>query len=168
MGIAFLVQRVYGVTSTIHAGRDAQQRQIRGRVINCNQEWILSFQSHGYGFSFVDDEGAWKKVKSVTLQSENVETWNIRVAEDESYTAENCIVKNCPLQLDVIERAMQLWSNPNDLILSPFTGIGSEGVVALEMGRRFVGAELKLSYYEQAKLNLEIAANKKNQLSLFD
>jgi DNA modification methylase len=74
----------------------------------------------------------------------------------------------CPLQLDVIERALQLWSNPNDLILSPFCGIGSEGYVALEMGRRFVGAELKLSYYEQAKLNLEIAASKKNQLSLFN
>lgn len=168
MGIAFLVQRVYGVTSTIHSGRDAQQRKMHGRTINCQKEWILSFQSHGYGFSFVDDEGAWKKVKSVTPQTENAETWNIRVAEDESYTAENCIVKNCPLQLDVIERAMQLWSNPNDLIFDPFNGIGSTGVVALQMQRRYVGSELKESYYDQAKLNLEIAASKKNQLSLFD
>jgi len=76
----------------------------------------------------------------------------------------------CPLQLDVIERAMMLWSNENDLVLSPFTGIGSEGFVALEMGRRFVGAELKKSYFEQACKNLEIAAKKANggQLGLFD
>lgn len=60
----------------------------------------------------------------------------------------------CPLQLDVIRRALKLWSNPNDVVLSPFAGIGSEGYVALEQGRRFVGAELKRSYYEQAVANL--------------
>jgi DNA modification methylase len=60
----------------------------------------------------------------------------------------------CPLQLEVIRRAMDLWTNPNDVVLSPFTGIGSEGYVALEKGRRFVGAELKGSYYEQAARNL--------------
>jgi len=64
----------------------------------------------------------------------------------------------CPLQLEVIRRAMKLWSNPGDVVLSPFAGIGSEGVVALEMGRRFVGAELKTSYYEQASRNLAEAA----------
>lgn len=61
----------------------------------------------------------------------------------------------CPLQLDVIRRALKLWSNPNDVVLSPFAGIGSEGYVALEQGRRFVGAELKRSYYEQAVANLK-------------
>jgi hypothetical protein len=64
----------------------------------------------------------------------------------------------CPLQLEVIRRALRLWSNPGDIVLSPFAGIGSEGVVALEMGRRFVGVELKGSYYEQAKANLQHAA----------
>lgn len=63
----------------------------------------------------------------------------------------------CPLQLDVIERAMELWSNPGDLVLSPFTGIGSEGYVAIEMGRRFIGSELKKSYFELAKRNLKDA-----------
>ena len=63
----------------------------------------------------------------------------------------------CPLQLDVIERAMELWSNPGDLVLSPFAGIGSEGFVAVKNGRRFVGAELKASYWKQAVSNLEIA-----------
>jgi DNA modification methylase len=63
----------------------------------------------------------------------------------------------CPLQLDVIKRAIELWSNPGDLVLSPFAGIGSEGYMALQMGRRFVGAELKRSYWEQATANLSHA-----------
>jgi len=63
----------------------------------------------------------------------------------------------CPLQLDVIERSMQLWSNPGDVVWSPFMGIGSEGYVAIQMGRKFVGAELKASYFALAKRNLEQA-----------
>jgi len=70
----------------------------------------------------------------------------------------------CPLQLDVIERAVTLWSNPNDLVYSPFAGIGSEGVGSLSLDRRFVGSELKESYFNQACQNL---ANAKAQLSLF-
>ena len=54
---------------------------------------------------------------------------------------------------------MLLWTNPDDLVLSPFMGIGSEGVIALEMGRRFVGAELKPSYWRQAVANLTTAAS---------
>jgi superfamily II DNA or RNA helicase len=61
----------------------------------------------------------------------------------------------CPLQLDVIRRALELWTNPNDLVLSPFAGIGSEGYVALEMERRFIGIELKESYFREAIRNLE-------------
>ena len=60
----------------------------------------------------------------------------------------------CPLQLEVIRRGLQLWSNPGDLVLSPFAGIGSEGHVSLEMGRRFVGFELKPSYFNCAVKNL--------------
>lgn len=60
----------------------------------------------------------------------------------------------CPLQLDVIERAVELWSNPGDLVYSPFAGIGSEGVGALTLNRRFVGSELKKSYAEWACVNL--------------
>jgi len=65
----------------------------------------------------------------------------------------------CPLQLDVIERAVELWSNPGDTVFSPFTGIGSEGYVALKMGRKFVGAELKDSYFRIAVKNLKHAAS---------
>ncbi len=60
----------------------------------------------------------------------------------------------CPLQLEVIRRGIDLWTNPGDVVLSPFAGIGSEGHVALQMGRRFVGVELKSSYYQQASKNL--------------
>ena len=63
----------------------------------------------------------------------------------------------CPLQLEVIRRAVKLWTNPRDVVWSPFAGIGSEGFVALEMGRKFIGSELKRSYYEQACRNLQKA-----------
>jgi DNA modification methylase len=61
----------------------------------------------------------------------------------------------CPLQLDLIERLLFLWSIPGDVVFSPFTGIGSEGYVALHMGRKFIGSELKPSYFNLAKSNLE-------------
>lgn len=72
----------------------------------------------------------------------------------------------CPLQLEVIRRALKMWSNPGDTVLSPFAGIGSEGYVAIQEGRKFVGAELKASYYKQAALNLAAAANRP-QLDMF-
>lgn len=74
----------------------------------------------------------------------------------------------CPLQLSVIRRAIKLWSNPGDVVLSPFAGIGSEGHVALEQGRRFVGAELKQSYFEQAARNLAAAEEPEAQEGLFN
>ena len=71
----------------------------------------------------------------------------------------------CPLQLDVVDRAVILWSNPGDLVYSPFAGIGSEGYSALGHNRRFIGSELKKSYFEQACANLK---NAKAQSSLFN
>lgn len=68
-----------------------------------------------------------------------------------------------PLQLGVIERAVKLWSNPGDLVLSPFAGIGSEGVVSIKHGRRFTGVELKQSYFDTACRNLAAA---EGQMSL--
>lgn len=60
----------------------------------------------------------------------------------------------CPLQLEVIRRGVMLWSNPGDVVLSPFMGIGSEGYVSVQMNRKFVGVELKTSYFKQAAANL--------------
>lgn len=74
----------------------------------------------------------------------------------------------CPLQLEVIRRAIRLWTNPGDVVLSPFGGIGSEGVVAIEEGRKAVLIELKRSYYEQAARNLANAASAgESQMDLF-
>jgi DNA modification methylase len=68
----------------------------------------------------------------------------------------------CPLQLEVISRAVKLWTNPYDEVLSPFAGIGSEGFECVKADRRFIGIELKKSYYDQACANLKAAqeANK--------
>lgn len=96
---------------------------------------------------------------SNTLQKDSA-----REEEDEKHI--------CPLQLQVIERALQLWTNPNDLVLSPFAGIGSEGYVSIQQERRFIGFELKESYYKQAVLNLRKASSIKSRSligdSLFD
>jgi DNA modification methylase len=60
-----------------------------------------------------------------------------------------------PLQLDVIERGLILWSNPGETVLTPFMGVGSEVYAALSLGRRAIGIELKSSYYQQAKANIK-------------
>jgi DNA modification methylase len=71
----------------------------------------------------------------------------------------------CPMALDLIERAIQLWSNPGDVVFDPFSGVGSTGYQAIKMGRKFVGSELKQSYFAQACKNIESA--KANQSRLF-
>lgn len=74
----------------------------------------------------------------------------------------------CPLQLDFIERCVRLWSNPGDLVLDPFGGIGSTGVVAVQFGRRSVSCELKPSYWHTACRNLADAVEQAAVVSLFD
>ena len=91
-------------------------------------------------------------------QTRTLQYQNARADDDERHIA--------PLQLDVIERAMQLWSAPGDVVFSPFMGIGSEGYVALQTGRKFIGAELKESYFALARRNLDEAENVE-QLDLF-
>lgn len=73
----------------------------------------------------------------------------------------------CPLQLQTIERCLELWSNHGDVVLSPFAGIGSEGYQAIKSGRKFIGIELKESYYRQALRVLDYVDNEQKQLSLF-
>lgn len=77
---------------------------------------------------------------------------------------EKDIVHISPLQLDVIERCLDLWSNPGDTVLTPFLGIGSEVFCAVEMGRKGIGIELKPSYYEQAVRNLADVGNPRASL----
>jgi hypothetical protein len=79
--------------------------------------------------------------------SDTLQYRSARANEDERHI--------CPLQLEVIRRGLQLWSNPGDVVLSPFAGIGSEGYCSMQMDRRFVGFELKPSYYNCAVKNLQ-------------
>ncbi len=92
------------------------------------------------------------------------ESDTLHVAEARSDDDERHI---CPLQLGTIERCLRLWSNPGELVLSPFAGIGSEGYEAIRLGRRFVGFELKPAYADVAARNLRSAEAKRAQGLLF-
>ena len=104
----------------------------------------------------------WQKWASpVWMDIQQTNTLNVRAAK------ENKDEKHlCPLQLDLIERAVILWSNPGDVVLSPFMGIGSEGYVSVKLKRKFVGVELKEAYWRQACKN--IANVEAQAASLFD
>lgn len=103
---------------------------------------------------------AWQKYASPVWMdinpSDTLQYTSARDHEDERHI--------CPLQLEVTRRAIRLWSHKDDVVWSPFAGIGSEGYVALQEGRKFIGAELKASYFRQAVENLRAATMR--QLSL--
>lgn len=103
----------------------------------------------------------WQKVASPIWMdinpSDTLQYRSAREHDDERHIA--------PLQLEVIRRGVALWTNPGDVVLSPFMGIGSEGYVSLELGRKFIGVELKESYFRQAVANL--AAVKSGTADLF-
>lgn len=92
-------------------------------------------------------------------QSNTLQRESARQQQDEKHI--------CPLQLDVIERCVELWTNPNDIVFTPFLGIGSEIYQSLKMGRRGVGIELKESYYNQAVLNCKSVEDYKPPKKLF-
>lgn len=106
----------------------------------------------------------WRRYASpVWLDIDQSNTLNAKIAREEDDLAHIC-----PLQLDVIERALELWSTVDDLVLDPFAGIGSTGYQAIQMNRYFIGFELKESYFKQAAANLAIAESTgKEQHSLF-
>ncbi|MCK9569516.1 site-specific DNA-methyltransferase [Candidatus Pacearchaeota archaeon] len=93
-----------------------------------------------------DAHGVWTDIRETDV----LENWKCAKEEgDEKHV--------CPLQLEVIRRLVKLYSNPGELILDPFMGIGSTGYVAVEQGRQAVGFELKESYHHQAERNIELA-----------
>lgn len=104
----------------------------------------------------------WQRYASpVWFDIKQTNVLNIKAAKDDK--DEKHI---CPLQLDVIERAIDLWTNPGDIAFTPFLGIGSEAYQALKMGRRAVGIELKESYFNQAVQNCMEVTEEKNQISI--
>tara|TARA_R110000868_G_scaffold129099_1_gene337550 strand:- start:1309 stop:2205 length:897 start_codon:yes stop_codon:yes gene_type:complete len=131
-------------------------------------DYLLIFRAPGENTEPVEHSHAdfpveqWQKWASpVWMDIRQTDTLNVRAAKD------NADEKHiCPLQLDLIERALVMWSNPGDIVLSPFMGIGSEGVVSLRTKRRFLGVELKESYFRQATKYL--AEAEATAPSLFD
>lgn len=107
----------------------------------------------------LDQWQEWASPVWMTINQTNV--LNVKAARDQADEKHLC-----PLQLDVIDRALVMWSNPGDVVLSPFMGIGSEGFQAIKRGRKFFGVELKESYWRQASRNLADA--ERNSATLFD
>lgn len=125
-------------------------------------DYVIVFRAPGENRvpiqSDVDNETWIEWARPVWLGIRETDTLNERVARE---AADERHV--CPLQLPLIERCVRLWSNKGETVLSPFAGIGSEGVVAVRQGRRFVGCELKASYWKTA---CEYLAAAEQQLAL--
>ena len=135
-------------------------KSVRENAAMCRQgipDYLVTMRAPGvservtHGAEFPVD--LWQKVASPVWMdinpSDTLQYTSAREHDDERHI--------CPLQLEVIRRGVMLWTNPDDIVLSPFMGIGSEGHVSVQMGRRFVGVELKASYYQQAVRNLATA-----------
>ncbi len=137
-------------------------KQIRKDSSMCRQglpDYVVTFRKpgdnpepipHTYEVFPVD---VWQRYASPVWmdirQSNTLQRISARDEKDEKHI--------CPLQLDVIERCIDLWTNQNDIVLDPFAGIGSVPYQAVLMGRRGIGIELKDSYFEQGRANLETA-----------
>jgi hypothetical protein len=137
-------------------------KTVRENASMCRQgipDYLITMRTHGDVVERVKHThenypvSDWQKVASPVWMdidpSDTLQYSSAREHDDERHI--------CPLQLEVIRRGVELWTNPGDIVLSPFAGIGSEGYVSLQMGRRFVGVELKDSYYRQASANLNRA-----------
>jgi DNA modification methylase len=135
-----------GFTSYIGDGEIPGEKKKRDPVSTKSEE----YDSHKkYNTDPIYSHQVWRRYASPVWmdinQTDTLQYRSARDARDERHI--------CPLQLPVIRRAIELWTNKNDIVLSPFGGIGSEPVVALEMGRRAIAIELKDSYYKQMKAN---------------
>jgi len=141
----------------------------RAKTRGCLHDYLIKFRAPGDNAVAIDNigevsrnewikwaEGTWGDIR---------ETGTLNVKEGRGDDDTKHI---CPLQLEVIRRLVKLFSNPGELVFSPFTGIGSEGYVAVKEGRRFYGCEIKQEYFDAATANLKRAeVVEQEQLSLF-
>lgn len=138
------------------AGLESDRAKSRG----CMPDYLLKFRAPGENAIPVDSEGevsrnnwiAWAEAAWMDIRE--TDTLNVKEGRGEDDTKHIC-----PLQLEVIDRLVKLYSNPGETVFSPFTGIGSEGYVALKNGRRFLGCEIKDEYLHAANLNLSRVSN---------
>lgn len=169
LGIAMLAQRVFDTVAGVHAGKPQREDVIQGRTVQCRQEWVVSFDTENDGRKrpFILNDGAWKKVRALEDAGE-AEVWCLRVEEDESFTAEGCIVKNCPLQFDIVDRLIERYSNPGEVVYDPFCGLGTVPYRAILKGRRGGGSELNPAYFLDQVHYLRSAERQVSMPSLFD
>ena len=149
------------------AGLESDRAKQRG----CLPDYLIKFRAPGENEVAIDSEGDvsrnewidWAECCWSDIRETN--TLNVKEARSEEDTKHIC-----PLQLDVIDRLVRLYSNPGELVFSPFAGIGSEGYVSLQRGRSFYGCELKPEYHAQALKNLAKAerTHKADSKTLFD
>lgn len=157
-------------------GTDPEQRGAdRANLAPAQADYVLIFQSPGNNPIPISDPKATGRRPEV-----DEETWikwaapvwtDIRetdVLSDIGSKANDDERHLCPLQLPVIERCIKLWSNPGEIVLTPFAGIGSEVYGAIMAGRRGVGIELKNTYYDVAVRNCQVAELKSSGGSMFD
>ena len=137
-------------------------KQIRKDSSMCRQgipDYVVTFRKPGENPEYISHThetfpvGVWQRYASPVWmdirQSNTLQRKSARDEKDEKHI--------CPLQLDVIERCIDLWTNPDDIVLDPFAGIGSVPYQAVLMGRRGMGFELKDTYFDQSVNNLRIA-----------
>lgn len=149
------------------AGLESDRAKQRGAL----PDYLIKFRVPGENAVPIDSDGdvsrnewiQWAECCWADIRETN--TLNVREARSEEDTKHIC-----PLQLDVIDRLVRLYTNPGEIVFSPFTGIGSEGYVSLQRGRKFYGCELKPEYHAQACKNLSKAELLREQdtKTLFD
>lgn len=138
------------------AGLESDRAKSRGALA----DYLLKFRVPGDNEMLVDSEGEVSRndwinwAESSWQDIRETDTLNVKAAKSESDTKHIC-----PLQLSVVERCVKLFTNPGELVFSPFAGIGSELYTAVKLGRRAYGCELKREYFEAAKVNLVRAEN---------
>ena len=149
------------------SGLESDRARQRGALA----DYLIKFRAPGENSIAVDSEGEVSRNEWIDWAEccwgdiKETDTLNVREARSEEDTRHIC-----PLQLGVIDRVVRLYTNPGELVFSPFTGIGSEGYVSLQRGRRFYGCELKPEYHAQAMKNLAKArkVHEQNSKTLFD
>lgn len=146
-------------------GLESDRAKSRGALA----DYLIKFRAPGDNDVPIDSAGEvtrnqWIDYAECCWQDiKETDTLNVREAKGEQDTKHIC-----PLQLGVIDRLVRLYSNPGEIVFSPFAGIGSEGHEALRLGRRFYGCEIKEEYYRACLANCEKGlAARKTEMSLF-
>lgn len=169
LGIALLVQRAHGTSASLAPGRPAGETVIQGRSVTTRQEWVLSFNngsSESRKRPFVLEDGTWKRVRSADAAGVS-EVWCLKVDEDESFTAEGCVVKNCPMQFDIADRVIEQFSMKGETVFDPFGGIMSVPYRAILKGRKAIATELSTRYFMDGVHYLQAAESEMSMPDLF-